>query len=182
MNEKDENAVILQHVERSIYLIRGQKVMLDRDLAALYGVETKKLKQAVRRNIERFPDDFMFILDAEEFENLRSQFVTSKTEPRGGTRYPPMAFTEQGVAMLSSVLRSKQAIQINIAIMRTFVKLHQMLETHEKLAQKLLELENSVDQRFQIVFERIYETLYFQQFFEYLNLRGFSLTSQGHTR
>ena len=154
MTENDTNVMLLRDIEHSIYLIRGQKVMLDRDLADLYGVETKVLKQAVRRNMDRFPDDFMFVLDPDELENWRSQFVTSNSD-KMGLRYPPMAFTEQGVAMLSSVLRSKQAIQVNIAIMRAFVKLRQMLETHEKLAQKLLELENSVDQRFQSVFDAL---------------------------
>ena len=108
---------------RKIYLIRDLKVMIDRDLAELYGVETKKLKQAVKRNIERFPNDFMFELNQEEFENLRSQFVTSIW---GGARYKPMAFTEQGVAMLSSVLNSKRAIAINIKIIRIYNKLRQL--------------------------------------------------------
>jgi len=110
-------------VMRKIYLIRDLKVMIDRDLAELYGVETKKLKQAVKRNIERFPNDFMFELNQEEFENLRSQFVTSIW---GGARYKPMAFTEQGVAMLSSVLNSKRAIAINIKIIRIYNKLRQL--------------------------------------------------------
>jgi hypothetical protein len=105
--------VLVEQIERAILLIRGQKVMLDRDLAGLYGVETKQLKQAVKRNIERFPDDFMFQLTREELENWRSQFVTSKAD-KMGLRYPPMAFTEQGVAMLSSVLRSKRAVQVKI--------------------------------------------------------------------
>lgn len=104
-------------IEKSIFLIRGQKVMLDRDLANLYGVKTKALKQAVRRNIKRFPEDFMFVLSKDEFQNWRSQFVTSN-RVRMGLRYPPMAFTEQGVAMLSSVLNSERAVEVNIAIMR----------------------------------------------------------------
>ncbi len=107
-----------------IYLIRGKKVMLDRDLGQLYNVETKVLKQAVRRNKDRFPDDFMFELSNEEFTILRSQFVTSRW---GGARYIPMAFTEQGVAMISSVLNSKQAIQVNIQIMRVFTRMREML-------------------------------------------------------
>ena len=147
----------LERIEQSILLIRGKKVMLDRDLAALYGVETKALKQAVKRNISRFPEDFMFVLTREELTNLRSQFVTSSSW--GGLRYPPMAFTEQGVAMLSSILRSKRAIEINIAIMRTFVKLRQMLESHVKLARKLAELENRYDEQFRIVFEVLNELM-----------------------
>jgi hypothetical protein len=111
-----------ERIEKTIFLIRGEKVMLDRDLAALYGVTTKALKQAVRRNIERFPDDFMFVLESLEFQIWRSQFVASK-EDRQGLRHAPMAFTEQGVAMLSSVLRSRRAIVVNVQIMRTFVKL-----------------------------------------------------------
>ena len=111
-------SVPIERIERLILLIRGQKVMLDADLAALYGVETKVLVQAVKRNISRFPDDFMFQLTKEEFDILRSQTVTSSSW--GGRRYPPYAFTEQGVAMLSSVLRSKRAVQVNIQIMRTF--------------------------------------------------------------
>jgi hypothetical protein len=109
-------------IEKKIYLIRGQKVLLDRDLAELYRVETKVLKQAVKRNIKRFPDDFMFELSKAEFTHWRSQFVTSKSD-KIGLRYSPMAFTEQGVAMLSSVLKSERAIEVNIQIMRAFVKL-----------------------------------------------------------
>lgn len=150
---EEKMPVLLERIERRIYLIRGQKVLLDRDLADLYGVETKALKQAVRRNIERFPDDFMFLPAREEVMTLRSQFVTSKSDPRGGTRYLPMAFTEQGVAMLSSVLKSKRAVEVNIAIMRTFVKLRQMLETHAKLAKALAELEQKFDEQFRVVFE-----------------------------
>lgn len=131
---------------------------MDRDLASLYGVETKALKQAVKRNAKRFPDDFAFVLDKEEFANWRSQFVTSKAD-RMGLRYPPMAFTEQGVAMLSSVLNSDRAIEVNIAIMRTFVKLRQWLETHEKLAQKLAELEKRYDQQFKVVFDVLNELM-----------------------
>jgi hypothetical protein len=119
-----ESLVPADQIETAILLLRGQKVMLDRDLAVLYGVETKVLKQAVRRNIERFPPDFMFELTKGEFENWRSQFVTSRGD-RMGLRYAPMAFTEQGVAMLSSVLRSRRAVQVNIEIMRAFVRLRQ---------------------------------------------------------
>jgi len=116
--------VPMERITSKIYLMRGVKVMLDTDLAELYGVETKVLKQAVRRNINRFPAGFMFELTRDEFKNLRSQFVTSSW---GGTRYPPMAFTEQGVAMLSSVLKSDRAIQVNIHIMRAFTPTLQKL-------------------------------------------------------
>ena len=115
----------LQTIQNKIYEIRGQQVMLDFDLAALYGSETKRLKEAVRRNIRRFPKDFMFELTRDEYETLRTQFATSNT--RGGTRYMPFAFTEQGVAMLSSVLNSEVAIEINISIMRAFVSVRQYL-------------------------------------------------------
>jgi len=124
--------------------------MIDADLADLYGVETKVLVQAVKRNIERFPDDFMFQLTKDEFAILRSQFVTSS---RGGRRYPPYAFTEQGVAMLSSVLRSKRAISVNIEIMRIFVKLREMVATHKELVQKFSELEEKYDSQFKVVFD-----------------------------
>jgi hypothetical protein len=139
-------------IASKIYFIRGQKVMLDRDLADLYGVETRTLKQTVRRNIGRFPLDFMFELKKSEFEDLRSQIATSSW---GGTRYMPMAFTEQGVAMLSSVLRSDRAIKVNIQIMRTFTRLRKMLSTHEELKQKIEDLEKRYDENFRIVFEAI---------------------------
>lgn len=154
----DCEVVVEERIERKIYLIRGQKVMLDRDLAALYEVETKALKQAVHRNIERFPEDFMFVLNKEELANWRSQFVTSNAD-KMGLRHLPMAFTEQGVSMLSSVLRSKRAIDVNIAIMRTFVKLRKMLESHEKLAKKLAEMEGKYDERFRMVFEVLNELM-----------------------
>ena len=142
-----------QYVERAILLIRGEKVLLDADLAVLYGVETKVLIQAVRRNQGRFPKDFMFQLTKKEFSILRSQTVTSSSW--GGRRYPPYAFTEQGVAMLSSVLRSKRAVDVNIEIMRTFVRLRAMLASHEKLARRLADLEQKYDTRFKVVFEAI---------------------------
>ena len=125
-------------IERKTYLIRGQKVMLDRDLAKLYGVPTKRLKEQVKRNIKRFPEDFMFELTMQELEILRSQFATSRW---GGERYLPYAFTEQGVAMLSSVLNSERAIEVNIAIMRAFVRLREILLTHKDLAAKIAALE-----------------------------------------
>jgi len=131
--------------------------LLDRDLAELYDVETKVLKQAVRRNIKRFPNDFMFELTKEEFENWRSQFVTSNSD-KMGLRYRPMTFTEQGVAMLSSILRSNRAIEVNIAIMRAFVQLKTMISSHKELALKLSELEQRLeghDEQIHVIFEAI---------------------------
>jgi phage regulator Rha-like protein len=141
-----------ERIERSILLIRDQKVLLDADLAALYGVETRVLIQAVKRNLDRFPDDFMFQLTDVEFHDLRSQSVTSRW---GGRRYPPYAFTEQGVAMLSSVLRSKRAVQVNVEIMRAFVRLRRILASHADLARKLDALEKKYDAQFKGVFEAI---------------------------
>jgi len=146
--------VPIESIVSKIILLRGEKVLLDRDLAKLYEVETKVLKQAVRRNIRRFPSDFMFELSKEEFEDWRSQFVTSNSD-KMGLRYRPMAFTEQGVAMLSGVLKSERAIEVNIAIMRAFVKLRQMLASNAQLARKLEEMEMKYDERFRIVFEAI---------------------------
>ncbi len=130
-------------IERKIYMIRGHKVMLSSHLAELYGVEVRALIQAVKRNIERFPVDFMFQLNKAEYKNLKSQIVISSWG--GARRAKPYAFTEQGVAMLSSILRSKRAIQVNIAIMRAFVKLRQILATHKELAHKLAELERKIE-------------------------------------
>ena len=130
----------LELIERRIYLIRGHKVMLDADLADLYQVATKAFNQAVKRNLDRFPDDFMFQLSPEEFPAIRSQFVTGSHR---NSRFRPYAFTEQGIAMLSSVLSSSRAIHVNIAIMRTFVRLREMLITHKDLALKLGELERT---------------------------------------
>jgi phage regulator Rha-like protein len=134
----------IERIEKQIFLIRGQKVMLDSHLALLYGVSTKRLNEQVRRNISRFPDDFMFQLTQAEYELLRSQIATSKYGS-GGRRYLPLAFTEQGVAMLSTVLNSERAIQVNIAIMRAFVKLRQILATHKDLVHKLEELEKKYE-------------------------------------
>jgi len=145
--------VPVERIEKAILLIRGQKVMLDADLAELYGVETRVLLQAVKRNIERFPEDFTFQLTQEEFAILRSQNVISSDW--GGRRYPPYAFTEQGVAMLSSVLRSQRAIQVNIEIMRAFIRLRQMLASHVELSRKLDALEKKYDAQFKQVFEAI---------------------------
>lgn len=150
-------------IQRRILFFRGQKVMLDVDLADLYGVETKALNRAVSRNIERFPGDFMFRLTTMEFELLRYHFGTSNARSqtstskklRGGRRYLPYAFTEQGVAMLSSVLRSKRAVMVNLGIMRAFVKLRQMLGSNRSLARKLAEMEKRYDAQFKEVFEAI---------------------------
>ncbi len=146
--------VPLAMIERKIYLLRGQKVMLDSDLAELYGVETKALNRAVKRNGTRFPADFMFQLTAAEAESLRCQFGTSN-DSRGGRRYLPYVFTEQGVAMLSSVLNSERAIQVNIAIMRAFVKLRELLATNQELAEKLAVLEQRYDAQLQLVFQAL---------------------------
>ena len=169
------NALALQ-VERRIDMIRAEKVMLDYDLAALYGVPTKSLNLAVKRNAARFPNDFMFQLTRAETEGLRLQIgtsnesaalgvpglrfqnETSKTR-RGGRRYLPYAFTEQGVAMLSSVLRSKRAVHVNIAIMRTFVRLREMLLSNADLARKLAALEKKYDAQFKVIFDAIRELM-----------------------
>jgi len=148
--------VPIESIISKIIFLRGEKVLLDQYLAELYNVETKQLKRAVRRNIKRFPLDFMFQLTKEEYQSLRSQFGTLK---RGAhSKYPPMAFTEQGVAMLSSVLNSDQAIEVNIAIMRAFVHLRNMIASHSKLKRKLTELEHRLenhDQEIQAIFEAI---------------------------
>ncbi|GBD96562.1 ORF6N domain protein [bacterium BMS3Abin06] len=141
-------------IEGKIYIIRGHKVMLDSDLAELYEAETKVLLQAVKRNLERFPSDFMFQLNNQEVISLRSQIVTSKSS-RGGRRYLPYVFTEQGVAMLSSVLKNDRAIKVNIAIMRAFVNLRGMLSAHKDLARKLEQMEKKYDSQFKIVFDAI---------------------------
>jgi len=146
-------------IKNQIYLIRGQKVMLDFDLAELYEVNTKALNQAVRRNIDRFPEDFMFKITWKEAENLKSQFVTSRW---GGKRKLPLAFTEQGIAMLSSVLRSKRAIHVNIAIMRVFVRIKQMLFAHKELAHKLEQLERKVGKNsedIQLIFRAMHKLM-----------------------
>lgn len=143
--DNKEIAIADESVMNQIYVIRGQKVMLDRDLAALYGVETRVLKQSVRRNIDRFPEDFMFEMTTEELQNWRSQFVTSNSD-RQGLRYTPFCFTEQGVAMLSSVLNSKQAIYINIQIMRVFTRIRQMLTDNTELRLEIAEIKQAVGQ------------------------------------
>jgi len=146
--------VSVETIAGKIYLIRGTKVILDRDLSELYGVETKQLKRAVRRNIDRFPSDFMFELTKDELENWRRQIGTSNSD-KMGLRYKPMAFTEQGVAMLSSVLNSKRAIQVNIQIIRTFTKLRQVLSDNKEFRKEFEELKQINDERFQIVFETL---------------------------
>jgi len=157
-----KSVISVEKIENRIFAVRGHRVMLDFDLAELYGVQTKSLKQTVRRNIDRFPSDFMFVLTYQELANLRSQIVTSSSRQWGGTRYRPMAFTEQGVAMLSSVLRSKRAVQVNIEIMRAFVRLREMLSTHKELALKLAELEDRLgehDEQIQLIFEAIHQLM-----------------------
>ena len=157
MGKKAEIASIIIPAERihnCIYLIRGQKVLLDEDLAGLYGVQTRVLNQAVSRNIERFPEDFAFRLTTDEFENLKSQIVTSSW---GGRRKPPRAFTEQGVAMLSSVLRSPRAISVNIAIMRTFVRLREILADNSALRRKIEQHDEQIKQLFLILRQMLEE-------------------------
>ena len=150
-----QSSVAVVRIERTILVLRGHKVMLDSDLATLYLVPTKALLQAVKRNLERFPADFMFQLSAEEFGLLRSQFVTSNNPGRGGRRYAPYAFTEQGVAMLSTVLNSPRAIAVNIEIMRAFVRLRMILSSNKDLARRLDALEAKTDAKFKAVFEAI---------------------------
>ncbi len=151
MEDSQQSLVPQERIENLIILVRGQKVMLDQDLATLYGVETRKLVQAVKRNIDRFPEDFMFQLTKGEFDLLRSQIVTSKQ--RGGRRYPPYAVSEQGVAMLSSVLNSKRAIHVNIEIMRAFVRLRKMIASHVELSRKFEKLEKKYDSKFKVIFD-----------------------------
>lgn len=160
-------AVALEHIASQILLVRGQKVMLAEDLASLYEVKVKVLNQAVKRNSERFPADFMFQLTAREVgelqagaAGLRSQIVTSnEAQGRGGRRYRPYAFTEQGVAMLSSVLRSKRAVMVNVEIIRAFVRLREIIGAHADLARKLAALERKYDSQFKAVFDAIRELM-----------------------
>jgi len=153
--------VSAERIEHAILLIRGHRVLLDADLALLYGVSVGRLNESVKRNRNRFPDDFMFQLSEAEFQslkaqvgNLKSQYAISSSD-WGGRRHPPYAFTEQGVAMLSSVLRSKRAVEVNIEIMRTFVRLRQLLATNAELARKLEALEKKYDAQFKVVFDAI---------------------------
>ena len=158
---KDKNMVISnEHVEHRIYLIRGKRVLLDHELARLYRVETKTLNRSVKRNLSRFPDDFMFQLTTEEV--LRYQFGTSKKTGKGGRRYRPYAFTQEGVAMLSGILNSPRAVQANILIMRAFIKLREMVSTNELVRQKIEELERKYekhDKQFKVVFEALKELI-----------------------
>jgi hypothetical protein len=153
----EQPLVLIQNIECAILMIRGQRVLLDADLAALYGVETKALNQAIKRNMERFPADFMFQLSIDECEDLRFHFGTSSSW--GGRRTQPYAFTEQGVAMLSSVLRSERAVQVNVEIMRAFVRLRRLLQQNADLAQKLAALERKYDTHFKVVFDAIRELM-----------------------
>jgi ORF6N domain len=147
VGKAQQNGVVsVEQIKQSILVFRGHKVLLDEDLAVLYGVATKVLLQAVKRNIGRFPEDFMFQLTAAEWAVLRSQFVTSKLQ-HGGRRYTPYVFTEQGVAMLSSVLNSERAIAINIEIMRAFVKLRDLLSSNRELARRFAQLETRLDKK-----------------------------------
>ncbi|MCX6175155.1 MAG: ORF6N domain-containing protein [Ignavibacteriales bacterium] len=170
MGKRTESLLPVERITSKIFLLRNEKVLIDRDLAELYGVEVKKFNQAVKRNIERFPNDFMFRLTAEEYKILRSQIVTSSLAGQktgwGGRRYLPLAFTEQGVAMLSSVLNSERAVQVNIAIMRAFVQMRMFLQSSDVLAKKLNELEKETKKKFakqqeqiKFIFEAIKELM-----------------------
>jgi phage regulator Rha-like protein len=150
---KKRDLTPIEKIEKLIYWVRGQKIMLSTHLAELYGVESRVLVQAVKRNLERFPEDFMFQLSDEEFADLKSQIVISSWG--GMRRAKPYAFTEQGVAMLSSVLKSKRAVQVNIEIIRTFVKLREMMAAHKDLERKLNTLEQKYDEQFKVVFDAI---------------------------
>jgi phage regulator Rha-like protein len=155
-----KDMIPVEVIEKKILLIRGQKVILDRDLAELYGVEVKQLKRQVRRNMDRFPTDFMFQLSKEEHESLRRHFGTLKRGEH--SKYLPYSFTDQGVAMLSSVLNSKRAIKVNIEIMRAFVRLREILSTHKELAHKLTELERKIgkhDKEIKVIFEAIHQLM-----------------------
>ena len=150
-----QSLIPVERIEKAIYLIRGEKVMLDRDLAAMYGVPTKVFNQAVRRHQERFPADFMFQLTKEEARSIRSRSQSVTLKRGSNIKYLPYAFTEHGVLMLSSVLNSERAIQVNIEIMRAFVKLRQMLSSNAVLSRRLNELERKYDRQFKVVFDAI---------------------------
>ncbi len=164
MGKRADSLLPVERITSKIYLLRGEKVLIDSDLAELYGVEARKLNQAVKRNIERFPNDFMFQLTREEYNSLRSQFVTLKRGQH--SKYLPYAFTEQGVAMLSSVLNSGRAVQVNIAIMRAFVQMRKFLQSNDALAKKLNGLEKETKKKFakqqeqiKFIFEAIKELM-----------------------
>jgi len=177
MAKSKASIIPIQRIQQCIYLIRGHKVLLDSDLAELYRVETRVLNQAITRHKERFPSDFMFRLTNGEFTNLRSQIVTSSW---GGRRYPPYAFTEQGVAMLSSVLRSRRAVQVNIAIMRTFVKLRQILATNKALRRKIESMESRYNEQFKLVFKVLSEMVMADKMPK--TQIGFLTESKGHKK
>ena len=155
---KNQSKIKIAGIESKIYLIRGEKVMLDYDLAELYQVPTKRLKEQVKRNQSRFPSDFMFQLTENEGEFLKSQFATSNTG-RGGRRILPVAFTEHGIAMLSSVLNSERAVEVNIAVIRSFIRLRQVLNSDQELSKRILDLELKCDGRFKSIFEAIRELM-----------------------
>ena len=148
------NKTSIAEIEKHIFIVRKQKVMLDSDLALIYGVETKSLNQAVKRNLNRFPDDFMFQLSEIEGESLRSQFVTSN-KTRGGRRYLPYVFTEHGALMLGNILNSETAIETSIQVVRSFMRLREMVISHSELSKKLSSLETKYDSQFKVVFDAI---------------------------
>ena len=150
-----KNKFLPNSIESKIHIIRGKKIILDSDLAVLYAVETKALKQAVRRNLKRFPIDFMFTLSEQELVDLRSQIVTSNPSAKMGLRYKPYAFTEQGIAMLSGILNSDHAIEVNIRVMGTFTALREMLVSNEMLRLKIEAMEKQYDHKFKVVFDAI---------------------------
>jgi len=157
MENKNKIQIPVQHIEQKIHLIRGIKIMLDSDLAELFGVETRVLTQAMKRNIDRFPEDFMFQLTTKEWDVLRSQIETSK-KGHGGRRYPPYAFTEHGATMLASVLKSKRAVEVSILVVRAFMRLREILTTHKEITRKLTELERKLtghDRDIKMIFDAI---------------------------
>ena len=150
------DVIPIESIANRIYLVRGAKVMLDSDLAELYDVPTRRLNEQVKRNLNRFPEDFMFQLTREEYQNLRSQFATSSDDSsHGGRRYAPLVFTEHGALMAASVLKSKRAVEVSIYVVRAFVQLRQMLATHKDLKKKIEKMESKYDEQFQVVFEAI---------------------------
>lgn len=151
---KEKNLIPNERIIQKIFVIRGQKIMFDRDLAELYGVKTQVLNQAVKRNMKRFPEDFMFHLTKEEIKNWKSQIVISNRE-KMGLRKAPLVFTEHGVLMLSSVLKSERAIQVNIQVVRTFIKLREMLSNYKDLKEKIEWIEKKYDSRFKVVFDTL---------------------------
>ena len=159
MHKLTEIILPSERIETKIFFVRGKKVILDKNLASLYGVETRTLNQAVQRNIKRFPEDFMFQLNQQESTTLRSQFVILKNGRPKRSKYLPYVFTEQGIAMLSSVLKSERAIQVNIQIMRTFIKLRELLATNKRLREKIEKLEQKYDNNFKTIFKVIKQLL-----------------------